>query len=492
MTRALLGLGLGLALAACKGRPAATPDAGPDAAPDAPSYAITGRELVRQIANDAQHEPAVTDVPRHTVTITQLLPGGSTAPVTVGADGSFAFASPTAQLRLAVVRDGGVPAEYQLTATQLDFAEASAGRYDRVAPGVGTALVVATTGSTAGTAVVDTTGLWTQTTQPPGSSSNFTLDWTRADALSGPPGLLDAGANDRVYVTYFNNVAGGYVAMNEACSADVTMTSGAAAMAACASAPLTLDRCVHLQAKVVAEDQRLAAALPASTPYTSAGVSWVVGALPAPQVDPVGGLRLAYGGVQTAPSTDIDQDIAFANPFPGHAAAVAVQVARTRSFALPGAGPTSLTAKTLEIVAPAADCTTPTVVMDDVGIAAPPVLDGLALDHDGVTAALDRTRPHALAWGLGASGGADTWVVYLYAATAPAGQTQLALQRVFVAAEPAVELDAADLPAGTYLFRVDGYELYPHAVDGDFRTLRFPAAPFAQSSVWSGSFVVTD
>jgi hypothetical protein len=485
-----------VALAGCKSPPAARPDAAPpDAAPDA-GIAITGRELVRQIANDVQHLPQVTDVPRHMVAMTAIAPDNTATPVAVGSDGSFAFTSASPDVRLAVVRDGAPPVEYQVRATHLDLGEALAGRYDRVAPGAGTSLAVTTTGSIAGGAVVDTTGLWTQTAQPQGTSSaSFTLDWTKATSLSGPIGLVDSSANDQAFVAFFNGVAGGYIAVNEACPAtELTMMDAMPNQLSCASAALPLDRCVQAAIGDADEYQRLAAALPATLAYTGGGALWYVAAVPAPQLGPVGALWLAFGGTQSPPTTNLSQAISFANPFPGHTPVLAWTVYRARTLLLPGTTTGApLTASTTYIVAPTASCPTPTAVTGNAAIAAPPALDGLALDHDGLTAALDRSQPHAITWDLAAAGAVDTWMVNLYRVTATGTQTQAALERSYVTTERSVAIDPADLAAGqTYVIELDAFQAYPNAAAGDFRTLGFPAAPYAESSTWSGSFEISE
>lgn len=482
-------------VAACHGHAATPPDAPPDAAPDAPGLAITGTELVRQISNDANHMPVITELPRHAISVVQLLPDGMRAPVAVGAGGTFAFRSPTAALRLEVTRDGGAPLEYQLAATHLDFAEGVAGRYDRTAPTAGTALSVMTTGANAGGAVVDTTGLWTQTSPPKNANgAMFTLDWTKATALSGPIGLVDATANDRAWIAYFNSVTGGYVALDEACSADLTMTAGATTNASCASVALPLDRCVQAMIDDADEYQRLVTALPAALGYTGGSWLWYVAAVPEPQLGPIGALWLAFGGSQNAPTTNLAQPIAYADPFPGHTPVLESTVYVARSLKLPGTTMGyPLYASTAEVVAPTASCPTPTAVTGTVAIAAPPALDGLALDHDGVAAAIDRSQPHAITWDLAADGAVDTWTVRLFQATASGNQTQLALQRTYVTTARAVAIDPAELaPGGTYVVELDAYQAYPNAASGDFRTFGFPATPYASSTTWSGSFVVTE
>ena len=90
-----------------------------------------------------------------------------------------------------------------------------------------------------------------------------------------------------------------------------------------------------------------------------------------------------------------------------------------------------------------------------IAIPALPALDGVALDTDSLSLALDRTSDHTLTWNVAASGPADVLVVELYQATSVSNQTKLSIIRAYVTLDQTLAIDPLVFTAGgTYLFEV--------------------------------------
>jgi hypothetical protein len=480
-----------LALAAGCGHPASAPDApAADAVqPDASSL-VTGRTRVADVRNDAQHVPQAGDSALRSVVAMVRQPDATWAAVDVAADGSFSFASPGVHgYRFAVANDGGPVAELQLAAPHLELANRLGARYERAPVPAGTALQVSLTGVPAtGIAWIQSTGVWTNFQRANGTNASFTQSWTNA------LGLLDAGAHDRAYATILDSVGAAppYATITAACSADVTMTGGAATPMACSLAPAPLDHCMHLHLGYAGESARLVASTPVV--YPSLTYAWNIYVAPAPSLGPVGILEVAGQGNTVSPAVDLDRDqVKYAQPFPGHAPMLVMTMERYRSFALPATTPVNLYLYTQHHVPAAPDCTTVTSGTSTVAIAGVPSLAGTALSTDNQKLTIDRSGDLDLSWPVGADGRADYWQVGLFSVVASGGATTLVPARSWIVTDTHVALDPALLVAGTpYLVEIFASEGFENSASGDFRTVSYPDATFAVSQQSSAIFEVTN
>lgn len=122
-----------------------------------------------------------------------------------------------------------------------------------------------------------------------------------------------------------------------------------------------------------------------------------------------------------------------------------------------------------------------------------PTLDGVRLDNDALTLALDRTRDHELAWSVAATGAVDYWVARVWAVVNVANATQLQLRRSWVVLGPHVTIDPSVFDANTtYIVETTAALSFLDAAAGDFRTVGFPASPYGFGSRLSTMFRVTN
>lgn len=466
---------------------------------DSSTRVVTGRGVVRDVINTATRSPVVVeDVSPQSLEVIRLDGIDGAEPVAVAADGTFQFEA-TGPWRASVAFDGGAAVEYQLAGDRLDLAQPIAGRYERAAVPAGTTLNVSVTGAPGGgTAMVATTGLWTQTFRSGGSNGNFTIDWTNAGTLSGAASLLDAAKYDRVY--YATVEAAGsspqYQTLTSSCTSDITMTGGSANPLTCGAMPLALDRCVHLVAHEAAETTRIGNASVGTPALPNYSAYWIAFAMPAPTLGPVGALWLAYH--IPAPSTtqpaDVDREIKFGNPYPGHDIGAVMVAQKYRTFALGTAAATTLGAVTVHYVKAQADCTTPTEIPQSVEIPTVASIDGIRLGNDAMSLGLDRTRLHTITFDIAAPGDADYYSVRLIeVGVSAANATTLTIRRVYITTERKVLLDPDLLEVGkTYVIDTEAVVAHPDATSGDFRTWGFPAAPYALSSVMSAAFRIDE
>ncbi|MDB4957803.1 MAG: hypothetical protein JWO36_5372 [Myxococcales bacterium] len=490
------GLAL-LILAACSKAPGVEGDAAIDSPPsDAATYPVTGKYVLREVTNDSQHTPMITEVPVRSLALSVTLADGSSPHVDVQPDGTFSFsrAASDQPYRLRVVADGAKPVEYQLAAPHVDIAPPLWGRYDRTAVPANTVMSVTATGASSGTSVIVTTGLWTQTVRTNGNNGAFTLDWRTAGSLSGPIGLLDAAKSDRTYVVTYDS--GGtnppYTRITTACSADVSLTPGATTPASCTIAPVAQNRCIHVAAHVATELSRIAAATAGTFTYPTNAFNWIAMAAPTPSLGPGGAPWLAYDG--GTPTTDIDRNMTLVgNPFPGHDVSIEMTVARARSLTLPGATATSLAIYTQHYVKPAPDCATTTDLSGVIAFPSLPALDGFVLGNDLFSLELDRSQLHDLTWSVASPGAVTYWVVQLHAVTNVGGATALDYRYAWVATDPHVTIDPALLESNTsYVVYVIASTVFVNPAQGDFRTIDYPAKPYATGANVSGMFRVTN
>lgn len=481
-------------LLGCSDKPTVTPDASVDGNGQ---RTVSGRDVVRNVINTATRTPVIVeDIPIRSLVVNQLLPDRTSVPVAVAPDGTFSFTA-EGPWRAEVITDGGIPTEYQLSTDKLDLSLRVVGRYDRPAVPANTTLSVSVSGAPGGgTALIASTGLWTQSYRSGGSNGSFTIDWSNsAGTLSGDASLLDAAQYDRVfYATIEGTGSPQYQALSSSCTSDVTMIGGGATQITCGATQIVADRCLHLVAPQGAETLRLTTATADGPAQPSYQAYWITQALPAPTLGPIAGLWIAYDipGAGTTQPADIDRDINFGNPYPGHDIAVLMAATKSRTFSLGAAAPTTLGATTVHYVRAQPDCTTPTEIPQVVAIPSFASIDGIRLTSDAMTITLDRTRLHRITFDIAAEGDADYYSVRIIEISISTdNKTTLSIRRVYVTTEREVVLDPAMLEVGrTYVIETNAVIGNPDAKSGDFRNWSFPATPQAGASVMSAAFRV--
>lgn len=477
---------LAAALAACGSSPQTLDAPTADAAPIDAFATVTGRFRALDLRNDTDHLPFVEDRAFTTLTGRVRNDDGSWADIAVGADGSFSFPLPESRgYRLELTPDGTFPFELQLGLEHLDLVQRYGRRYERTPVPPGTTLSVSLPGAPGtGNAMIESTGIWTALGRANGTNAGFSLDWTSA------PGLLDASANDRAYAAVLDTVGSpAYQTLTRACSADVTMTGGAATPLTCTLAALPLERCMHIRAHFPEEYTRMLAALPMGIAYTQS-YSWNIYGAPSASLGPTGLLVVAGVGYTAFPPPLFDRDqTKYSVPFAGHVPVVTMTMQAYRTLLLPGTttGP-QISVLTQHFVLAAADCTTPTELLGTVALAGEPFLSGVILDHDANGFEIDRSQDLDLTWPVAANGRADYWGVNLFALTMQGTATSLALARRWTVETPHVAVDPTLLTPGTsYIVQIVAVQGSPEAAGGDLRTQIFP---WATSQQWSGIFGV--
>ncbi|HUS32216.1 MAG TPA: hypothetical protein VMZ53_27135 [Kofleriaceae bacterium] len=476
-----------------QGQPA---DASVDVAVDAAPRQIVAHAVVRQIVNDASRSPvAGPEVLYKMSSAAQRTGERMDVTLPIGAAGDIGFATLDDRYRLSVALDTTTPTEFQMRATQLELSGRFVGRYDRTPPVAGTTLAATITNAPGtGTAVITSTGVWTQTGRSGGTNGSFTIDWsTQAASLGGPIGLLDAAQNDRAYyiVLDVTGTAPQYAAISSSCSADITMTAGAPTAFTCTAAPLAQSSCMHAQLHFAGETARITAIT--GSLYPNYFNNWLLQATATPSTGITSALLLAYQVplASTTPSVDLDRNFTFGNPYPGTTPVLLMNTGKSRSFALPGTNAMNISA-TVNVYLPAApDCATVTEGPTGfVAIPSLPRLDGVHLDSDAVTIGL-ASKLHTLTWDVASPGAADYWLVRVHRAIINgSNSTRLSVVRSYVTLDHDVVLDPADFTVGqTYFIEVQAVTGVPKAAMGDFREYTFP---YATSSIFSSAFRITE
>jgi hypothetical protein len=466
----------------------------PDIHPTGGPITVTGRYVARVVSNNAQHVPTVTDQPFPSIAASVRLDDGTTPPVAWNADGTFAFtAHPNQAYALSLVGNG-LTTDYQLATPTLDLAEPVYSRFDRVAPAPGTMVAwnLPQPTSNASVEYAASTGQWSLSEVGSGSASSFMLDWTQVRTIPpwgglGSIGLLDASRGDRLFLGVFEPATPSIMTMTNYRSDDVTLISGATTSLAGATMPLPSPTCVSVNVLRVAELDRLVTA-----GYGSAASfqgSWAIFAMPTPDLGTGGSSLLAFS--TDGLTTDTMADVTIGNPFDGHALGMYLVVDSVRPVFAPGAMKgidfPNATFHTIRVTAP---CPTSSTILGMVALPRQPTLDSAALDTDGLSVDLDRTRPAVVGWTVD-DRNYDAFRVDLYELSVDAsGKTKPTVTAQIWTTQPQAAVDPALLEMGkTYVITVQAELGYPGAATGDFRTVTFPAA---FSELTSHTFTITN
>lgn len=510
----LRALGIAVGLVAC-GDSKAVPDAPPvvvDAAPDASPFhaTVTGAITTLQSANGPGGAPVVTT---GTPDVTTIHLGvsrddGTLEPVLVASDGTFHFGVAAAgdPYDFVLAIDGQSPKNYQSRAASLEIALLGAGHVPR-APVASDVVVKAVFDNwvPGDTAVLQTTGLWTDTDAPfvtnpaPNQTEPWAFQWRWAGvtSLSGALGLLDAAQHDVLAIGAWHlDAAKGYEAMTGALvHSDVTMASGTNLPFGADDAPIQVpalpQRCVHVVAPRGGELARIESAVPDA--YTKGQTEWALMSPAGDGIGPLAAQDLAVGretivgsGAGAGAGSDADLTASFGAPFGGSKLLVSVAAHPIRVIhAAPADDGVALRAGTqtwAEVDMPVGCAPSPAAaeVLPAVAVPSIPALDGVRLDTDDRADLIhgDGAPDVTVTWTQAGSGVADEYVVNLVHVTgdgtnAPTLET---VRSVFTTGTTA-RFPYADMASdGVYLVEVFARQGFPGAATGDFATIAFPFA----------------
>ena len=462
-----------------------------DAAGDgAGTDTVTGRWQLIYMTNNADGSPQVVSGPHPDGMLSIRNTENEMVGVTIAPDGTFSFKrAPGAPYRLTQVSaiDGSVPVEVQLDAPRLDLVTTLAGRPDRV-PVTMPTLLKFNPAVLGGEHIIASTGLWTESTIGNGD----TLDWSTAGTASGVRGLLDAAKHDRIWYLNRNLFADGaatpYHAFDALASTEISIVDGAQHSVTIApTTQTTRDRCARVVAKRSQALQRAIAA--AQTNITLQIDDWILQAVPAIDVGPVGPITVAFHSEVTTTPTDVDVVVQYANPFPGHEVLGSVGALAQRPLSHPAAVapiPLPFGERTYVRAQPCPATTTVepfqgypgTMSIDDVQIGA----------SDGATLLVQPNRRPTLSWTLLAAGPVDLTYVTVYRVEAPGGTTVLTPLKRYITTTRSASLDTDILGPGDYfVLRLDAVVGFPAAAQGDFSVTSYP---FSNATQWSRMFLV--
>ncbi len=455
----------------------------------------------REVRNDPAGLPVTLIVDRPRVTPTVILADDSVPEVVALADGRYSFVRATEDQAYRVSFDSDV--EYQGSTRDLTIEDFVIGRADRSAP---SAVDVKQTIqdsvlSTATTAYLVTTGLWTETPHTAGTGTNqsFTLNWSAAvipDRFYDAVGVVEASKHDRAYAvsqTTATVAAGSYRRVTSACenSGWVALGTNVAVDLSCTTMPVT-DACEQVHASP-AEALELLATVVDPLIYTGQQHGWEIGAVPAPDHQPQFGLTLAWKQVGTAAGTAAwDAPVTFGNPVPGHAVGVRTQAGRSRQVLAPGATTGAGLGADIKSWRPAGAACGDAIPPQPVGLVASATsFAGVQLVQDGIRIGVDRNQLAVLEWSTVGTGNVDYYQVVLHEVARSFNGTFIAPRRTYVTTSTSIAVASGLLEAGKlYVFSIAVHDGYPMGSSGDFVTLGYPDSPLSISRTWSSTFTV--
>jgi hypothetical protein len=485
------------AAAGCEAVFEVSPVRATDAAIDGPALPrmVTGHLRLDYSMNDSGFVPVVASqiFPAAQVTLAIVHDDGSTTPATYDdTTGAFTFVAP-APYRLRVATPFG-HGDLELAASSLELVDRIAGRPTRTPVTLPTTIVFQL-GMATGTAVIYTTGLWTQTTTNVVDTGDFSFRWDGATSVSGPLGLIDASQRDVVYIAEVTTlVADGraYTAITElAASAGVTLTDGSTYTLPGGMTAEPGSQCVHVISVMGTEQQRITSALPNS--YIQSNANWQLSAVPSQAQGPVGAMWVAILAQQGS-LTDVDMKPSFFNPFPGDLLA-SINVSDDFMIQLPGATPATVSVATTTYL-PATQTALATCpgnfvfLQPSIALAGSPTIGATRLTTDGQSVPLDLSRSIPITWGLAAAGPVDYTSIKVFEVAKEGSPLATTLHDVGVIITPtsSAHVDASwFVPGNAYVLQFATHTGVPNAASGDFATLAYPRADGVS---WSHYFVV--
>lgn len=434
---------------------------------------VTGRFVMHEPVNRADHTPIVNTYPMPITSATATLDDETVVPVTLHGDGTFELGTRADDQRYRLrfqIADWGADLEIQHASRHLELAEITRRRPLELV-GDRTALTYALNElppSPTALPYVRATGVWMNATVQRVTTSNYVVNWP----VGGP--RLRADKFDRLYFA-FDDLVGAppqYRATTRYRFDDVTIENGASVAVSTDAnrVGLTaqpLDRCMRVRADNASELARLMN-VSAGTP----GGAWYVFDL----IDPSFGF-LGQGVAYHYELNNTDRDVQFGDPMPGvNGYGTDAHVARTIKLA--GASQTVFAGVYSYMIPPASTCGTPAAPPPTVALPGRPRIGGIELTSDDQHITIDRDRPSQLEWDVVSPGTVDLWIVYLHEIAASGSNIAYVRNIIYYTVEldpPAIVIDPDDLRIDTsYVVDIYAVIWHPGAPDGDFVTRRYP------------------
>ncbi len=325
---------------------------------------------------------------------------------------------------------------------------------------------------------------------PPGNATRSFVtigQWTHAPANTGfvdwrlvpafglmPIGLLDATANDQVFIV--DSAVGAYAAdqlaivavgsddsvvMQDGVTVDLGMVSvGAVGQTDCATFEMAL----------ASDIDRLQEAMPDAVlePTTLA-----LTAVPALETGTAGGFQIAR---TEGMALDADLDMPAHHPFPNHPTVAQIQVLARSPLKAPGTNVIGsvLSGYTMVVEVPRGTCPTNRVPVDSQGIAfgSAIAIDGQLLD---TPAQIQISRPGEAVVTWEANGAADFYDVVLFEVLERNDKLELEQKRLYRTREQRIEIEDTLLtPQRHFVLQVTAVTGFPGAANGDYATFGYP------------------
>lgn len=410
---------------------------------------VTGSLALQYLVSDSLGAPQVMEQQFDpNVVMIHVTQDGTTTPVDLGADGSFAFDRTSSQYSIEVRTPVRVTT-YQLAADHLDLVERLLSRLDTIAPSNGTQVKIQFSNRPSSVAeYVGSTGVYSAAPM-----TSIVVDWTNQGWL-GLPGLLDASKHDRIYYVGYKAQDATTFLISHAASAEITTAPGATTNVSLDVSAVPPTKCIKYTAQAGTETARLLGVLRPG--YGTPILDVLVRATPAFEM--LGGLSVVSDATGATPM-DVTKTVNYGNPFPmGTDAIMNVLVPRTLGNSTVNDG------SFLWVVA-GADCST-TTMLSAASVALPTSfrLEGLELTDD-TTYALPAAASVELGWSATpeAEDAFQVQVLDVGAAKAVAVAT-------YVTTQMKIEIDRQLLrPGHAYAFSIAAIRGYPNAAIGDFR-----------------------
>jgi hypothetical protein len=427
---------------------------------------VTGRYYIKYPRNTAQHAIEIGEYVPPGLGVEVVFADGSGTVVAVGSDGSFEFERRTAtepyRVRFTEVA-GAVPLEVQHDASHLEYVAYSGVRPDAPLAAAGTTIQYTISDATpTHTSAMYSTGQWMTEFGTTQAAGDYLMDWSRASTSGGAPRLLQTSHFDRAYFVLQLGIAGVQV-LDRYRIDDIDLMSGKTHMIDGTTDPVSRQSCAPLDIPAATEKVRQDNAGFVAVP---ARASWFVFVNPI-DMPLASSPRIAWAKVD--PITDVTTSLQYGNPFPG-VPVLTMHVAR--SFRLTGPNAIDIPVDAASgYTVPLRDCPTTTTIVPNVNLPGGAQLAGVALDADGKSIAIDRTKPLELTWERRGAGATDRSGATLYELTA----SGLVRRQSVLAVTNRIVIDPAGLSTGGMYVFLLGEELgMPGAASGDM-TLKQPS-----------------
>jgi hypothetical protein len=406
---------------------------------------------------------------------------GVRMPLSVAADGGVEFQRAGREpYSVRFITSDYPPFEIQHGASHFELVTYRSVRPDAPRASIGTQVMYQILDATAAhTPATFSTGQW-MFAQTVGANGSYKVDWASAFASGDAPTLVQASANDRLYLALMTSFGTlGAQILDRYRVDDIEMANGSSLMISGATNPVARNRCLHLDLPMGTELARQNAA---GLVETGTIGGWSILSYPTATVPSFSSPIIAYGS--TSPPGDTEFEVAHGDPF-GGVPVVQMTVYRNRKLTLPGGATVDVAMSTAYLVEAQASCPTPVKVVPDVAIPVMPALDGKLLKLDGMTVTIDRSRPLELTWQRAGNGRSERANVMLERVTS----SGLSPVIVFITTAPNVRVDPTLLEANTsYVFEIVEFTGFASADTG---IMTF-SLPWGAATNYSSTFFVAN